>query len=646
MISGHKTMKANRTLFMAMAAIAALASVGCSKVELSSNETGRQAGDLVIKATVPQTKVSIASESGSYAMTWDTSDKAALISAGTLYESSAITISDDKKTAEFTFTGAAGISGDYDILAPYSTNTVKTSASGITATILQSQSSKASCPNGFVLKGSGSTPELNVAFDHLATYVKMNIKGLLPNETVHHVTVYLNGSILAGDITFDEEGNPVYDGHSNDKDNIYIGTWNIGKANASGEITVWFSAKPFTISAGKTFSVNICTETETTHELSLVAKKDIDFPVGAVVSLPVTVPAEKPMVTFVTNGGTAVDAQVLEPGDKVQPVKTTNYTDGLYEGDINPYDLFDGWYKDASFSEAFDFENDIPEGSITLYAKWKSAAPTPAKTTLKDAFTYVSEGTGTNYTYIMTADQNVNASSLNLKTNANAVIKIVGAISERKIKQTWGNCYVLNIAAGKVILGENVTLTGTLFQKSSAVELAGQFVMTDGSKIANTVHDASSENGNCRGVVHVNGDAAVFTMNGGEICGCSVTVASTQGYFAGTVSINKGKFVMNGGKIHGNSISAAHTVVLGGGVAMSPSRQFTKTGGEIYDNTAINTAETDSKFIGQQAAIGSKSNLWWVYKIDDSIGSDVTFDVSNIGESNPAGDPWIRIPRN
>lgn len=52
----------------------------------------------------------------------------------------------------------------------------------------------------------------------------------------------------------------------------------------------------------------------------------------------------------------------------------------VYKGDLidNPGELaregyiFEGWFKDAEGTEAFDFENDTVESDITLYAKWKA----------------------------------------------------------------------------------------------------------------------------------------------------------------------------------------------------------------------------------------------------------------------------------
>ncbi|KAK3582599.1 hypothetical protein CHS0354_024153 [Potamilus streckersoni] len=65
-------------------------------------------------------------------------------------------------------------------------------------------------------------------------------------------------------------------------------------------------------------------------------------------------------VTFNTNGGSAIDDQTIVSGEKaVMPINPTSsgYT-------------FAGWYRDATLTNAFDFNTPIT-ANITLYAKWK-----------------------------------------------------------------------------------------------------------------------------------------------------------------------------------------------------------------------------------------------------------------------------------
>uniref|UniRef100_UPI00286F988C InlB B-repeat-containing protein n=1 Tax=Anaerosporobacter sp. TaxID=1872529 RepID=UPI00286F988C len=65
-------------------------------------------------------------------------------------------------------------------------------------------------------------------------------------------------------------------------------------------------------------------------------------------------------ITFNTNGGSTVSSQTIENGNKVtepsKPEKTGNE--------------FEGWYKDSSLTQKWDFAKDTVTDSIILYAKW------------------------------------------------------------------------------------------------------------------------------------------------------------------------------------------------------------------------------------------------------------------------------------
>lgn len=72
-------------------------------------------------------------------------------------------------------------------------------------------------------------------------------------------------------------------------------------------------------------------------------------------------------VTFNTDGGSTVASQTVISG-----AKATKPADPAKEGFT-----FDGWYKDAAFTTSFDFNTAI-NADITVYAKWKENATTPA----------------------------------------------------------------------------------------------------------------------------------------------------------------------------------------------------------------------------------------------------------------------------
>lgn len=70
-------------------------------------------------------------------------------------------------------------------------------------------------------------------------------------------------------------------------------------------------------------------------------------------------------VSFETNGGSAVPAQTVQYGEKVQrPANPTR------EG----YQLV-GWYTDIDLRNPWDFDADTVQGNMTLYAKWEQGEP-------------------------------------------------------------------------------------------------------------------------------------------------------------------------------------------------------------------------------------------------------------------------------
>ena len=69
-------------------------------------------------------------------------------------------------------------------------------------------------------------------------------------------------------------------------------------------------------------------------------------------------------VTFNSNGGSQINNQVINSGEKItEPSEPTK--DGGY--------IFDGWYKESNFENLWDFETDTVNENINLYAKWADA---------------------------------------------------------------------------------------------------------------------------------------------------------------------------------------------------------------------------------------------------------------------------------
>ena len=652
-------MKAKSTVIMAMAAIVALASVGCNKVELSSNETGRQAGDLVIKATTPATKTVMTSDSEGYALTWTSSDLVKLVSAGTAYESSAISLSSNNTTAEFTFDGAAGISGKYDIYSPSKAVTV--SGTGVTLYLEQSQTTSATTPDpdDFLMMGSGETPELNVAFDHLVSYVKLTVKGLLPNEAVNSINVQAYGYAMAGDITFDESGAPVYSGHINDANNIYLSAWQIGKADESGVLTAWFATKPFTLAAGKTFKVavkqkdpNDNTKEVEIYNFTLTAAKDVAFDAGKVVSLPVSIPGEKYTVSFDTNGGSAIASVEVKDGACVEEPADPELqlAEGLYLGSPDELGEFQGWYSDSGLTEAYDFSTPVTS-DLTLYAKWGGS---PEKldlsawesianyTVVHGALKYVNSQTlseETHYTLVLTSDKQFwgGADGLNKE---NAVLHIIGQGAERKIfaNSKWFSILTVS-GSGTIVLEENLLLYNLTIDKNSVINIygAGTVIMNEGCRLSGS-RGATESTGI---VVRMDNGGCKFIMNGGEICDNQ----SESNVNQSVIYINGGRFEMHGGVISDNAISTtgADTYISGAilfnGWAYftneTSQRSFVKDGGEIKNNTATRNLAEEVEITGKRGQqfliIGGAEK-----KIDANVSASQNLDASSCWSY-----PWV-----
>lgn len=77
--------------------------------------------------------------------------------------------------------------------------------------------------------------------------------------------------------------------------------------------------------------------------------------------------AKKYTVTYNTNGGSAVGSATVSEGHKLTEPTAAPTKDGY---------TFLGWYKDAAFTNRWNFDADTVTGNITLYAKWAETAKT------------------------------------------------------------------------------------------------------------------------------------------------------------------------------------------------------------------------------------------------------------------------------
>jgi fibronectin type 3 domain-containing protein len=148
---------------------------------------------------------------------------------------------------------------------------------------------------------------------------------------------------------------------------------------------------------------------------------------------------------------------------------------------------------------------------------------------------------------------------------------------------------------------------GTLVMKAgSSIEGAkttgvyvenGVFTMEGGEISGNTVSVSSSRSSpaySCGGGVYISG--GTFTMSGGKISGNMISASSPAYSYGGGVYISGGAFTMSGGKISGNVISSSSSrsaYSYGGGVYISGGA-FTMSDGEISGNTASSSSSGSS----------------------------------------------------
>ena len=71
-------------------------------------------------------------------------------------------------------------------------------------------------------------------------------------------------------------------------------------------------------------------------------------------------------VRFMGNGGTEITNEIVQYGEKI-----VRPEDPVREGF-----LFEGWYADINLTDEWDFDNDVVQSNMTLYAKWTIDATT------------------------------------------------------------------------------------------------------------------------------------------------------------------------------------------------------------------------------------------------------------------------------
>jgi len=175
--------------------------------------------------------------------------------------------------------------------------------------------------------------------------------------------------------------------------------------------------------------------------------------------------------------------------------------------------------------------------------------------------------TGDDFYVVIGADESVSPISLDFSGKI-VGITLIGHGEERTITlNSNGSMFTVN-AGVTLTLDENITLRGRGSNNATLVGVSsnGIFTMNGGEISGNTITSSTSYGGG----VNVYG---IFTMNGGKISGNTAS-------YGGGVCVN-GSFTMNDGEISGNTATRNYSS-YGGGVYVNGS--FIMYGGEISGN--------------------------------------------------------------
>jgi hypothetical protein len=327
------------------------------------------------------------------------------------------------------------------------------------------------------------------------------------------------------------------------------------------------------------------------------------------------------IVTFYPLGGSPAPVRQFVPnGEKVTKPDSVTVSGALFAGTVsNPASFaFDGWYANPEYTNGsfWDFTNYSVTGNQNLYARWKvdttkSAVDISGQSganVIAKALNYIKAQTslspGTDYTIVladsiytlpgisvgMEALSGPGAVNGNI-TNPNAVITLAGkSATNISLSGSSGSLFV--ITGGGLILGSNITLTGSASNTASLVMVLGEdaSLIMDGATI--TGNTSSSIPGG--GVMTIFGGS--FTLNDGTISDNRAPVGG------GVMAVFDSSFTMNGGTISGNTAFGGPANFGdedgGGGGVMIVFSEFTLTDGTISGNIASNDASTGGQGAG------------------------------------------------
>ena len=202
------------------------------------------------------------------------------------------------------------------------------------------------------------------------------------------------------------------------------------------------------------------------------------------------VPATTYTVTFDTNGGSATTSQTVADGSKATKPADPTKADST----------FDGWYQDATFTVAFDFDTAIT-ADITLYAKWKTNSVT------ETVYYTVVSGANGNATQGTDYEIKVKRSADDDKTYSDYFTGV--KIDDKELVN--GTDYTA--AAGSVI----ITIKGSTLQNLSVGGHTVTVVFKDGTAVT-SINVKAASSGGSNAAVPSTGEAVAPALWVGSSC--------------------------------------------------------------------------------------------------------------------------------
>ena len=279
-------------------------------------------------------------------------------------------------------------------------------------------------------------------------------------------------------------------------------------------------------------------------------------------------PQDEPEITysvnFQANGGNPEPAkQNVKFGGKVtQPDAMTK--EGCF---------FDGWYKDNSYTNEWNFYNNTVTENITLYARWVVAPHIVQGVNFIEKLGWIASNAQNNGYYIIEISNDITIDPVKLYYSNKIIFVEIRSIETTRTINLRNNVLLsmFEIQSGVTLILSNIELKGTTDKnvRNSLIDIksGGSFILDQGAKIYG--HGGTTYL--FGGGVYVS-EKGYFYMYGGEISG-------NIAHSGGAVYI-KGVFVMYDGVIYGNGSGS------GGGVYVGEKSHFFMNGGEIKGNTS------------------------------------------------------------